>query len=478
MIELPRATRNQKKHETGSYADPVNLSPSHDSSKPTAAATLPTGMNIPLHVVLISDTIGSMARVLHILSQRPSLTGSGVTLNALVRHADRAGWTQKVVVGVPSDAPSPSVGGLREHYIHPLRFDTPELPFPVPGMSDVMPYQSTRFSTMDDGQLEAYLSGWRRHLSAVLEETKPDVIHSHHLWLMSSILKELASTTPVIAQCHATGFRQMTLCPHLAPRVKRGCERIDRFAVLHLAHADQLATALGVSRDRVHVIGAGFDEELFNAHRRDQEPSKPLRLLFIGKLANAKGLPWLLDAFDELTQGDRVGELELNVAGSGTGEEASALRRRMKSMAPRVVHHGQLDQPELARLMRKCAVCVLPSFFEGLPLVLVEAIACGCRVVATALPGVVEQLSPALGDALELVELPAMAGVDTPVESELPAFKARLRSAMKRALAAPPLGDPMVTRSQALAPFTWRSVFLRVEALWKELLPAGTPHQR
>ena len=40
-------------------------------------------------------------RVLHILAQRPSLTGSGVTLDALVRRAHVAGWEQDVVVGVP-----------------------------------------------------------------------------------------------------------------------------------------------------------------------------------------------------------------------------------------------------------------------------------------------------------------------------------------------------------------------------------------
>ena len=38
--------------------------------------------------------------ILHVLSQRPSLTGSGITLDALVRHA-APGWNQVVVVGVP-----------------------------------------------------------------------------------------------------------------------------------------------------------------------------------------------------------------------------------------------------------------------------------------------------------------------------------------------------------------------------------------
>ena len=54
----------------------------------------------------------------------------------------------------------------------------------------------------------------------------------------------------------------------------------------------------------------------------------------------------------------------------------------MLSMAPAVTLHGQLNQPQLAVLMRRCGVCVLPSFYEGLPLVLIEAAACGCRIVA------------------------------------------------------------------------------------------------
>ncbi len=132
-------------------------------------------------------------------------------------------------------------------------------------------------------------------------------------------------------------------------------------------------------------------------------------------------------------------------------------------MAPKIVLHGQLAQTELSDLMRRSTVCVLPSFFEGLPLVLVEALACGCRLVATALPGVADELAPRLGAALELVEPPAMAGVDTPVEDELPAFVDRLEAGLRRALEAPPLGD----QSAALEPFTWSAVFERVERVWR-----------
>ncbi len=407
-----------------------------------------------------------MRKVLHLLSQRPALTGSGVTLDALVRHADRAGWEQQVVVGVPRDDMHPAVGELEPARIRPLIFGGAELDFPVPGMSDVMPYPSSRFSALTDAQIATYETAWDRHLSAVLADFRPDVIHSHHLWLMSSRLKDLAADIPVATQCHATGFRQMALCPQLAPRVRAGCARNDAFLVLHREHAEQLQKTLEVPAPRVQVVGAGYRRQLFHARRRADAGTR--RLLYVGKLSAAKGLPWLLDAFERLLQ--LQPDLDLHVAGSGAGAEAEALARRLRALAPNVIFHGQLAQPELADLMRRAAVCVLPSFYEGLPLVLVEALACGCRLVATELPGITEQLAPHLGAALEPVPLPRLIGIDTPLPADLPAFVDQLVDAMARALASPPLGDPEQSLPGTLEPFTWRAVFGRVEAVWRMLI--------
>ena len=197
-------------------------------------------------------------RVLHALSQRPSLTGSGITLEAMVRHAEDAGHEQQVVVGVPADDPQPAVGGLDPIQISPLVFGRPPLDFAVPGMSDVMPYPSTRFAELTERQVDAYGRAWANHLRPILSDFKPDLIHSHHLWLMSAVLKEIAPDTPVLTQCHATGLRQMELCPHLASQVRVGCSRIDAFAVLYQGHADDLARHLGIGADRIHRVGAGY----------------------------------------------------------------------------------------------------------------------------------------------------------------------------------------------------------------------------
>ena len=399
-------------------------------------------------------------RILHLSSQRPSLTGSGVTLDALVRHAARAGWEQHVSTGVPVDDPRPEVGGLDASRIHPLLFGRGgDLPFPVPGMSDVMPYRSTVWSTMDDGQLAAYRQAFCSHLQRVIERARPHVIHSHHVWLMSGMLKDIAPEIPVVVQCHATGLRQMELCPHLAEEARVGNARNDHFAVLQGGHERQLVSVLGVEPARVHRIGAGYREELF--HARDREAG-PERVLYIGKYAAAKGVPQLLDAMERLRR-IRPG-LELHMAGTGSGEEADAIRRRLQAMGPWVTLHGQVPQPRLAELMRGAAVCVLPSFYEGLPLVLVEAMACGCRLVSTALPGVVDELAPHLGEALELVPMPAMAGVDTPVEGDLPVFVEALAHGLDRSLGRPPLDT--TTMTAALERFTWGAVFRRAERIW------------
>jgi len=406
-------------------------------------------------------------RVLHVLSQRPSLTGSGITLDALVRLAGKAGWEQQVVAGVPAGGPHPEVGGLPPEQIHPLTFAGVDeransvLPYPVPGMSDVMPYRSSRWSRLSAEQVDNYDSAWRRHLSAVIAKFRPQVIHAHHAWLVSSMIKELAPEIPLAVHGHGTGLRQMILCPHLAGRVRNGLADVDQLLVLHQDHVEAYVEALGIPANRVTVAGAGYREDLF--HARGRGTAGAPALLYAGKLSRAKGLPWLLDAV-EMIAGDHPG-LVLHVAGGGDGEEGEALRLRMARMAPLVAFHGRLDQQDLASLMRRSSVFVLPSFYEGLPLVLVEALASGCRLVATALPGVVRELSPRMGELLTLVTLPRLEQVDKPMAEDLPAFTEALAGALKRSLQTQ---GPVA--ADTLESFTWGAVFQRVEQIWNNLL--------
>jgi len=409
------------------------------------------------------------ARVLHTLSQRPSLTGSGVTLDALAREAGAAGWIQRALIGVPTGDSSP-VDGLGDEEIRRLEFKgnsgTAEaaLDFHVPGMSDVMPYPSTRFSRMTPGQLTSYRSAWRSALSRILSEFKPDIIHAHHAWLLSSMLKDLAGDTPVVVHGHGTALRQLSQCPHLGEEIREGCRRNDLFAVLHEEHARLYRKEYRLAEEQVAVVGAGYREDLFHCEGATEDRDNSI--LFAGKLSESKGLRSLLDAF-ELLREDQLG-VKLHIAGGGAGKESERLLERMETFGEDVVYHGRVSQPELAGIMRGCGVFVLPSFFEGLPLVLIEALACGCRPVCTDLPGVRSGILPHLPEVIHTVAMPAMETVDKPVEADLPEFSRNLAERLRHALLDPPPSSGEDLR-ELLFPFTWRAVYRRIEAAWQKL---------
>jgi len=240
-----------------------------------------------------------------------------------------------------------------------------------------------------------------------------------------------------------------------------GNRRNERFLALTAEHAARTAARLEVDPSRVSVVGAGYRDDLFVA---GDEPALPGRhLVAVGKLSRAKGLPWLLEAFARLAT--RHDDVQLHLVGSGSGAEAAHIERRAAHLGGRVTLHGRLDDAALTRLLRQADVYVLPSLYEGLPLVVIEALASGCRAVCTDLPGVRGELLPHLDGAVEVVPLPRLVGADVPLEEDLPAFVRDLQRGLERALAA---GRPPAPPD--LRAFTWRAVFERVQRVWLESL--------
>jgi glycosyltransferase involved in cell wall biosynthesis len=404
-------------------------------------------------------------KVLHILSQRPSATGSGTTLDALVSEAAKHGWHQHLIFALKSGDPVPSVGQLSTKVHHPLYFESPELPFAIPGMSDVMPYKSTRFSEMTPTMVHSYRSAWTSHIADVIKQFQPDIIHSHHLWIVSSILKDIAPNIPVVTHSHGTGLRQMELCPHLADQVQAGCRRNNRIAALHEAHQTEIATRLRLQTDRIHVVSAGYREETFRM--RKTHPASPFQIGYAGKLSDAKGVPWLLDAVEELSS--LYPELVLHIAGAGTGSEEAHIKNRMRDLGSLVSYHGLLPPTELASLLQETSHFVLPSLYEGLPLVLAEAAACGNRLVCTELPGIMEQLHPILFAYMSSFPLPPLESIDRPAEGTRQLFVDRIKLALEDSFRKTAIPLNCNTHQEALAQFQWRTVFSRIESLWKLL---------
>jgi len=250
------------------------------------------------------------------------------------------------------------------------------------------------------------------------------------------------------------------------------CSAVDRVFALHADNMERIAAAYGVPDARIRVVGAGFREDLFTsdpacapAVDRDE-----LVIAYAGKISAPKGVPWLVEAMRNVRPpgGKRV---KLLLAGSAGDAGADVIRRQAQDL-DNVVFLGALPQEQLAGVLQTADVFVLPSLFEGLPLVVIESLACGCRVVTTDLPGLDSWMPKGLcaEGLVERVPLPRLIGPDTPVAEDLPAFVERLAGALNRQIARSlECGRPADTHGR-LEPLTWTGVFERVQSSWRELI--------
>ena len=120
--------------------------------------------------------------------------------------------------------------------------------------------------------------------------------------------------------------------------------------------------------------------------------------------------------------------IELLLAGgAGNEEEYEQIVELAKKCPYKVTFLGKLPQKELAKVYNSCDIFALLSFSEGLPLTVIEALACGDRVVMTDLPGVKEWIDTyAPGADIRYVTLPLMRNVDEAVPATLPDFERRI----------------------------------------------------
>ncbi|MEY9930863.1 glycosyltransferase involved in cell wall biosynthesis [Catenulispora sp. GP43] len=180
---------------------------------------------------------------------------------------------------------------------------------------------------------------------------------------------------------------------HLFGRVVRGAAGV---IVLTESQRDFLAERYGVDRAKVYVVPNGVAEEFFlppraaNAKPATGSEADPLRLLFVGRLDVQKNVARLLDAMARVTE-----PVRLRLVGDGDLRQELLAQAGRLGLGDRVEFVGRKHGDDLLKEYAEAELFVLPSDREGMALVVLEAMAAGLPVLATAVPGNIETVQGA-----------------------------------------------------------------------------------
>ena len=150
-----------------------------------------------------------------------------------------------------------------------------------------------------------------------------------------------------------------------------------------------IATKLGAPPSKCTVPRFGVDAELFHPASEDDRRDGALRVAFVGSLVPKKGLQDLLVALSD----PALADLQLIVIGDGAyAQRLKALAREL-GLSERTSWLGVLSPPQVAQTLRQADIFCLPSYTEGSPNVIKEAMASGLPVVATRAGGIPDLVS-------------------------------------------------------------------------------------
>lgn len=226
-------------------------------------------------------------------------------------------------------------------------------------------------------------------LRRVVRETRPDAIHAH--WVIPQGMAAYAGARgiPTLVTTHGGDIYALNNPIFLA--IKR---RVLNWAgAVATVNKDMIAKleSWGLPSSKLHLLPMGVSLTEVAAAGKAVESERG-RILVVGRLVEKKGFGVLLEALR-----DHVAHTEWSLTIVGDGPLRDELEEQASGLP--VTFTGQLGRDDVLHEMARASVLALPSVSaasgdqEGLPVVLLEAAAMGCTIVASDLPGINEALT-------------------------------------------------------------------------------------
>lgn len=235
----------------------------------------------------------------------------------------------------------------------------------------------------------------RAAFDRAMQEFRPDVIYGSWAYPDGWAAVELGHRAglPVVVRVHGSDIHLLNQFPGRRGRTVETLKRADRVIAPSRELADRVVE-LGAEPRRVHIIYNGVDAALFHPSPRELSrrqlnlPAGKPMILFAGNLVPLKGIDLLIDACARLAA-EKV-DFICHLVGQGPMRSQLERRVQSKGLGERVVFQGPKSIEELPDWYRSADVFALPSWSEGVPNVLLEAMACGTQFVASRVGGIPE----------------------------------------------------------------------------------------
>ncbi len=343
------------------------------------------------------DTAVTLQRVVMITSSYPRFPGDtvGTFLEPVAHGIAALGHDMHVVLPWHPRLVRPSREG--NVHFHPFRY-APARPLNVFGYADALKADvRLRVAAVAAAPL-AFAAAWRM-ARRVARDIRATIVHAHWVIPCGVVGAAVSGRSPLVISLHGSDVFVAERHAAIGMAARAAFSRSDWVT----ACSDDLrlrAIRLGAPAERSETVPYGVDPERFRpdpavrARRRRQLglDARHLLVFAAGRLVRKKGFEYLIEAMSQIAA--RCPDAVLAIAGGGDLESELRARAAACGVADRVTFAGLLKQDEVGEFLAAADVAVVPSVrddsgnVDGLPNVVMEALASGTPLVATTAGGI------------------------------------------------------------------------------------------
>lgn len=225
----------------------------------------------------------------------------------------------------------------------------------------------------------------------------PDLIHAHHVYPDGYGIMNLSNkwNLPLIIDIHgADSLKNWLDHNRLNRKIMETLNFSDKIICVSESLEDMILQ-LNIDEEKIQYVPLGVNIEKFKPRNKEKlkkelEISEKKIILFVGQLIKRKGINYLLKALTNVIESNE--NIEVIIIGNGPEKDNLLNLSRELNLENFVRFTGEIKGDKLAKWYSAADLFVLPSLAEGRPIVIYEAMASECAIVASNVDGIPEQV--------------------------------------------------------------------------------------